>query len=183
MTPSLFDPTHPSRESAVDLGPHLPMAVYHSTERWHPERIGALALYCSDGRWGESFDEFCHRYLQIPRYDRWAVPGGPAWVAGEASGRDAARTQLDFLVRAHELEQVVLITHFGCAWYGHRLGRSPVECLAAQVADVAAAADTLHDWFPELHIEAYLAMRNDRWLTFHELDLGDRWTRPGRRLP
>ncbi|HKB04553.1 MAG TPA: carbonic anhydrase [Gemmataceae bacterium] len=179
MNPSLSDANSLTREPEVDLGPHLPMAVYHAMERWHPERIGALALYCSDGRWGEAFDEFCHRHLQIPRYDRWAVPGGPAWVAGEASGREAARTQLDFLVRAHELEQVVLITHFGCAWYGHRLGQSPVECLAAQAKDVRLAANTLRTWFPDLHVEAYLAMRNDRWLSFHELDLSGGWPRRG----
>ncbi len=65
--------------ASVDLGPKLPMAVFTSTEIWHPERIGALALYCSDGRWGEACDEFCHRCLQTPRYDRWAIPGGPGW--------------------------------------------------------------------------------------------------------
>ena len=64
--------------ASVDLGPKLPMAIFTSGERWQHERIGALALYCSDGRWGEAFDEFCHRRLLIPRYDRWAVPGGPA---------------------------------------------------------------------------------------------------------
>src|SRR5919204_3023448 len=77
--------------AAVDLGPHLPMAAYHALERWHPERIGALALYCSDGRWGEAFDEFCHRHLQIPRYDRLAVPGGPAWMAPRADSRDLSQ--------------------------------------------------------------------------------------------
>src|ERR1700756_5483460 len=110
--------------TAIDLGPHLPMAVYHATERWHAERIGAMALYCSDGRWGEAFDEFCHRHLQIPRYDRWAVPGGPAWVAARQEDpalHQAVRVQLDFLVWAHELERIVLITHYGCAWYGCHL--------------------------------------------------------------
>ena len=43
----------------ITLGPDLPVTVFHSTERWHPDRIGALAVYCSDGRWGEAFDEFC----------------------------------------------------------------------------------------------------------------------------
>ena len=66
---------------AIDLGPDLPPLEYTCAERWQPERIGALALYCSDGRWGEAFDEFCHKHLLIPRYDRWAVPGGPAWLA------------------------------------------------------------------------------------------------------
>jgi len=56
---------------------HLP---FISTHLWNPERIGAIAIYCSDGRWGEAFDEFCHEGLHIPRYDRFAVPGGPLWL-------------------------------------------------------------------------------------------------------
>src|SRR5438093_10984815 len=134
MTLPSSDSVHRLGESAVALEPHLPMVSYHAMERWHPERIGALALYCSDGRWAEAFDEFCHQHLQIPRYDRWAVPGGPAWVATpeEPTLLQTARVQLDFLVRAHELERIVLITHYGCAWYGHRLQRSPEGCLAVQ---------------------------------------------------
>src|SRR5438128_61003 len=107
----------------VELAPDLPVPAFFCTEPWHAERIGALALYCSDGRWGEAFDEFCHRHLQIPRYDRLAVPGGPALLAGPVEGTEiaeAVRAPIDFLVRVHELEQMVLITHFGCAFYGER---------------------------------------------------------------
>src|SRR5437660_7506819 len=103
-----------SRWAGVALEPPLPMAIYTSTETWNPERIGALALYCSDGRWGEAFDEFCHKRLLIPRYDRWAVPGGPAWLVPRETEGDlyqATRTQLDFLVRVHQLERIVLIAH------------------------------------------------------------------------
>src|SRR5436190_8400624 len=102
-------------DSAIDLGPDLNIAVFTSIERWHAERIGALALYCSDGRWGEAFDEFCHKHLLIPRYDRWAVPGGPAWLVardGDPDFTHAARDQLDFLVHANELERIVWIWHF-----------------------------------------------------------------------
>jgi len=163
-------------EPIIDLGPDLPMTVYQAAERWHSERIGALALYCSDGRWGEAFDEFCHRHLQIPRYDRWAVPGGPAWIADatEPALQKAARVQLDFLVRAHELERIVLITHDGCAWYGHRLQQSPRECLPTQTKDVQTAARTLRLWYPALRVEAYLAMRQDKWLSFRQLDVSER---------
>jgi len=152
------------------------MTAYHTIEQWHPERIGAMALYCSDGRWGEAIDEFCHRHLHIPRYDRWAVPGGPARVA--TSGDDeillrAARIQLDFLVEVHELERVVLITHYACAWYGHRLQRPPDECLTAQAEDVRAAAATLRSWHPGLRVEAYLGMRRQERLTFHQLPAGE----------
>jgi hypothetical protein len=172
MTQSIHMPLQ-FDDSPLSLGPDLPMAVYHATERWHSERIGALALYCSDGRWGEAFDEFCHRHLQIPRYDRWAVPGGPSWLAGHAGDSallDAARAQLDFLVRVHELERIVLITHFGCAWYGDRLGRPPADCLKEQTTDLHLAAATLRGWYPGLEVETYLAMRTHHWFSFHEVD-------------
>ena len=171
--------------SAIDLGPDLSMAVFTSMERWHPDRIGALALYCSDGRWGEAFDDFCHKHLQIPRYDRWAVPGGPAWIAGppdDPALLSTTRVQLDFLVRAHELERLVLLTHYGCAWYGDRLQRPPDECLPAQAADVQAAAAALRDWYPGLRVEAYLAMRRGEWVSFHQLDIEDGSCRIGQGI-
>jgi hypothetical protein len=172
MTAPTLALADPIVSAAVELGPDLPLAVFTSMERWHPERIGALALYCSDGRWGEAFDEFCHKHLQIPRYDRWAVPGGPVWLAareGEELAR-AAREQIDFLVRVHELERIVLITHYGCAAYTHRLGRTPAECLAAQGEDVRTAAAALRGRYPDMRVEAYLAMRRGNCLSFHGLE-------------
>jgi hypothetical protein len=157
----------------VDLGPDLPVPDFFCTEAWHPERIGAMALYCSDGRWGEAFDEFCHRHLQIPRYDRLAVPGGPAWLAPVADTTalsENARASLDFLVRVHELEHIVLITHFGCAFYADRLRQGARECLPAQAEDIRAAAATLRAWYPGIRVDGYLAMRAGRCLSFHRLE-------------
>ncbi|HKI31594.1 MAG TPA: carbonic anhydrase [Gemmataceae bacterium] len=157
----------------LELAPDLPLSVFTSMERWHGERIGALALYCSDGRWGEAFDEFCHKHLQIPRYDRWAVPGGPAWLAAPDDREDfyqTAREQLDFLVRVHELQQIVLITHFGCAYYSHRLQKGARECLPAQAEDVRIAKATLRRWYPDIRVENYLAMRGGHLVSFHRLD-------------
>ena|SRR5258708_6206024 len=159
--------------SAIDLGPDLGMAVFTSMERWHPDRIGALALYCSDGRWGEAFDDFCHKHLLIPRYDRWAVPGGPGCLVRPDAGPgycQAAREQLDFLVRVHKLEQLVLITHYGCAYYGHRLEQSAKECLPAQLKDVGSAATLFREWYPGMRVDAFLAMRKEHHLSFHRLD-------------
>src|SRR5207245_7055598 len=118
--------------STVELGPDLPMVVFTSAERWHPERIGAVAIYCSDGRWGEAFDEFCHKHLQIPRYDRLALAGGPACFAPRDEKAEllcaAALDQLAFMVKVHELKRIVLITHYGCAVYAERLQRKPDDC-------------------------------------------------------
>ena len=67
-------PAKPKRETMasitpikVELPPSLPITRFVSTECWNPQRVGALAIYCSDGRWGDAFDEFCHRSLNIPR--------------------------------------------------------------------------------------------------------------------
>lgn len=147
---------------------------FHSTLAWNPERVHALAIYCSDGRWGEAFDEFCHEALQIPRYDRFAVPGGPAWLALRDTTilplYDVAREELDFLVRAHELERIVLIAHYGCAFYARLLGAGPDECLKAEVEDLKTAAGTLSAWFAGIEVEAYLARMEGTIVTFAPVD-------------
>ncbi|HWA98156.1 MAG TPA: carbonic anhydrase [Pirellulales bacterium] len=161
----------PATAEALELGPSLPLTVFSSTEPWNDQRIGALALYCSDGRWGEAFDEFCHKHLQIPRYDRWAVPGGPAWLAAHENSpqRTQALEQLDFLVRVHELHRIVLVTHFGCSAYGLRLNAAPRECLKPQMSDVRVAAKLLRNRYADMRVEGYLAMRDARTLAFHEI--------------
>jgi hypothetical protein len=171
------EPTLPGTEgipwAGVKLGPSLPMPVFTSTERWNADRIGALALYCSDGRWGEAFDEFCHRRLLIPRYDRWALPGGPAWLLARSERKEyqqAAREQLAFLVRVHQLERLVLFTHYGCAYYGEQLHKDADGCLPLQMDEARAAGAILNEWFPRLTVESYLAMRTDHVLSFHRLD-------------
>ena len=152
------------------VDPYVSPALFTSRETWDPTRIGALVMYCSDGRWGEAFDEFCHHRLHVPRYDRWAVPGGPAWLAPPDPNSDyflAAREQINFLVRAHELQRVVLISHYGCAFYGERLKLDPDGCLPAQMEDLGKAADALRDWFADIRVDAYLAMRRGNCLSFH----------------
>jgi hypothetical protein len=148
--------------------------AFTSRHAWNPDRIRALAVYCSDGRWGEAFDEFCHDSLGLPRYDRFAVPGGPAWLAlrhvALLGPYGAARDQLHFLVRAHALERIILITHYGCALYGELLGRDPDGCLPDQKEDLRTAATTLRGWFAGLQVEAYVAMREGERVSFHALE-------------
>jgi hypothetical protein len=160
--------------SSVQLGPELPMPVFTSQEVWNAERIGALAIYCSDGRWGEAFDEFCHKHLHIPRYDRMAVAGGPAWLADHADDADesyeALRQQLRFLVKVHELERIVLISHHGCAVYRERFHLEADQCLPRQTEDLRCAAEILRRWFPDVRTETYLAMRRGSCFTFHWLN-------------
>lgn len=174
MTSPSTHSNNDGNQSPLPLGPDLPIDVFTSTEPWHVERVRALALYCSDGRWGDAFDQFCHRYLGMPRYDRWAVPGGPAWLAATEGSRECdevARQQLDFLVQFHELERIVLITHYGCAAYWNRLRKTPQECLPAQTEDLMTAAERLRNWYAGIRVEGYLAMCRGRSISFHELDV------------
>lgn len=160
--------------AGVKLPPSLPITTFVSTESWQDQRVGALVIYCSDGRWNEAFDEFCHHSLMIPRYDRFVLPGGPAFLA--RSGTDtlqlALRPTLDYLVKAHQLQRIVLITHYGCGHYHELLQKPAEDCLTRQIEDTLAAADLLGLWYQEqkLSIESYLAMRQEQRLSFHQLN-------------
>ena len=137
---------------------HLPAPCFTSTELWDPERIGAVVLYCSDGRWGEAFDEFCHNRLLIPRYDRWAVPGGPVCLLPRDFGGESCKVvwdQLRFLV---------------CAYYAAQLGKGPGDCLRVQAEDLHAAAAALRRGFPGIGVDTYFAMRHGVILSFHEVN-------------
>src|SRR4051812_19640800 len=93
---------------------------YISRLGYDQDRVGAAAVYCSDGRYGEQMDEFLHEGLGLPRYDRVAVPGGAACLAGHGKAafeRSALERQLRFLIDAHELNRVVFIAHQDCGFY------------------------------------------------------------------
>jgi len=157
----------------LDAPQTLPEPLFTASDPWNPERIHAMAIYCSDGRFGEAFDEFCHHSLKIPRYDRFAVPGGPAWINPTVSSAQdlyrSARAQLDFLVRVHDLERIVLITHSPCAFYTEHLQKAPHECLDAQFSDTHTAAQRLRLWFPKIQVEGYLAHRDNKKISFHPI--------------
>src|SRR5687768_2090101 len=93
---------------------------YMAKTPFNEDRIGAAAVYCADGRYGEQMDEFLHQSLRLPRYDRVAVPGGAGCLAEHmhayAEGT-ALENQLRFLIEAHELTRLVLIAHQDCGFY------------------------------------------------------------------
>src|SRR5262245_38895728 len=163
----------------------LPPQRFCCNEPFNEQRIGALAMYCSDGRWGDAFDDFCHRSLMIPRYDRFAVPGGPAWLTvgsdapkGVAVQRNdhaalmaslsrSAWEQLGLLIRVHELGRIVLVAHYGCAFYTERLKRDADTCLPIQLEDLKRARAAVKERFPRVTVETYLAMRKGPRMSFH----------------
>ncbi|MBB6428623.1 carbonic anhydrase [Algisphaera agarilytica] len=130
--------------------------VFTSPEPFEAERINALAIYCSDGRFGEQFDDFLHHHLCLPRYDRLAVPGGPACLAGHYTSENeliGIKSQIRFLIEAHNLNTIVLIQHHNCAFYAHAMpGKQFEQIKPAQDLDLGAAAAELRKMRPSLRV-------------------------------
>jgi hypothetical protein len=167
-------PTQPGVDNRVRLERN-DRGEYLASIPWAEKRIRALAIYCSDGRWGQILDEFCYDGLGLPRYDRFAVPGGPAWLTVRHISllvpNSAAKDQLKFLVEAHELERIVLVNHQGCAYYHEILKSSPEDLLAAQEQDLRDGAKTLREWFSGIKVDAYMALRDEEKAFFRPVEV------------
>ena len=147
---------------------------FNSTIPWDQARIRAASIYCSDGRFGEQMDEFLHQGLGLPRYDRLAVPGGPACLSGALTvfwESHSAERQLDFLCHVHKLERLIMIAHEGCAFYLEWLKVKPEEFAARQLDDVKRAATRVTQSQPKLKIDAYLARRQDTQVWFEPIPI------------
>lgn len=133
---------------------------YESRLRYESARIHAAAIYCSDGRLGEHFDDFLEQGLKLPRYDRVTLPGGPACLAGHPQAHleeQGVMDELKFLVEVHGLKRVVLIAHQGCAFYASRLALKEPRLELVQKADLVRAAAFAHRVTGVNAIEAYYA--------------------------
>ncbi|MHC4142680.1 MAG: carbonic anhydrase [Planctomycetota bacterium] len=148
---------------------HERWGVYESVVPYEDARIQAAAVYCSDGRLGDQCDDFLHNALGLPRYDRVAVPGGPACLAGHFAAyreEDAVKAQLEFLISAHQLQRVVLIAHQDCAFYTAFLDVSSVGLAEQQREDLLKAAARVRELGRSLAVEAYFAAFQASVITF-----------------
>lgn len=151
-------------------GHHSP--IFESSVAFDHGRIKAAAVYCSDGRFGEQFDDFLHNALRLPRYDRVAIPGGPACLAKHfATYRqgDAVASQLEFLINAHHVKRVILISHEACAFYTELLQISPIAVMEQQIEDIAKAARRVQQFADNLVVETYFARRQNNRVIFERI--------------
>lgn len=119
-----------------------------------------MAIYCSDGRYNEQFDEFLHTQLGLARYDRLTLPGGPGALAGDFTAyrdEEALVDQLRFLIDAHKLDKAVLIAHAGCGFYLKKLGIGERAMRARQEEDLAKAAARIAGISLRVRAECYFA--------------------------
>ena len=143
--------------------------MFDSRTPYEPERIHAAAIYCSDGRLGEHFDDFVINGLKLPRYDRLALPGGPAALADHPETRlehAAVADELKFLVEVHGLERIVLIQHQNCAFYTRRLGLEGFDVERQQRDDLEAAAEFVRKTSGVSRVDTYFARRFDAAVRF-----------------
>lgn len=137
-------------------------AIYESTIPFDTSRVGAAALYCSDGRYGEQLDEYLHQGCGWPRYDRLAIPGGPAVLSGAISvlwEESFLRKYLEFLVRSHDLKHLALIAHEGCGFYRDWLHLPPERIEQRQIRDLQQAQQQLRLNLPALAVRVLFARR------------------------
>lgn len=136
---------------------------FESSIPFDADRIRAAAVYCSDGRLGDQFDDLMHNALQLPRYDRLAVPGGAACLASHFDTyreEEGVTEQLRFLIKVHGLARVVLIAHEDCAFYTERLRVSPLQLESQQCDDMNRAVSRVRSIGPHLIVDAFFARKN-----------------------
>jgi hypothetical protein len=149
--------------------------AFTSSQPFDTKRIRAAAVYCSDGRFGEQCDDLLHNGLLLPRYDRLAVPGGAACLAGHFATYQEGETviaQLRFLVEVHGLERVVLIAHENCAFYGERLSVQPLHLECQQREDMRKAVRRIRSLSESLAVSVYFARIHGDRIQFEALECG-----------
>lgn len=146
--------------------------LFESGVEFGAERIAAIAVYCSDGRWNQHFDDFLTNGTNLSHYDRLTIPGGPGALADQpgvkATDRGALK-ELEFLVRAHELDRVILMQHVECAYYISILGIDPDAMEAKQSADLIAAAQNIREVTGVPRIDAYITKVAGGSVSFHRV--------------
>jgi len=142
---------------------------YLSPYLFDANRIRAAAVYCSDGRYGEHFDDLLQNALQLPRYDRLAVPGGAACLAGHFHAyreEEGVAEQLRFLVRVHDVRRIVLIAHQDCAYYSTWLHVPPLQIETKQREDLIKAVRHVRRLGIDIDVQAFFARRDGDRILF-----------------
>lgn len=147
---------------------------YQSNTPYHTEPMHGAVVYCSDGRASAQSDEFAVQGLDLARYDRLTLPGGPAALVGHDAAKinaDGILEDLRFLVDAHDLDKIVLIQHEDCAFYQARLGVAPEQVEAKQIEDLNRVNQTIRGLMNVDTVLGYIAKRTDTGVTFDAIDI------------
>lgn len=115
-----------------------------------------LAICCSDGRYIRAIEHFLFA-RKIDCHDLICFPGGPARFCHETASIfevSFSNEALDFLVRSHETQTMVLIAHENCSYYVSRFGSCEPE---RQADDMRRARWRILERHPKIEIQLFLA--------------------------
>ncbi len=143
--------------------------MFISQSTYEPGHPKALAIYCSDGRFTNAVEELLH-HLGHPRLDTLTMPGGPAllnpWAASILDADQIQRAS-QFLIRAHSIDHVVLLSHETCGYYRQKLpGRPPEEIRKTQMNDLHIAARAVRGARPGIRVALYHATPHEGRVSF-----------------
>jgi hypothetical protein len=135
----------------------------------HPR---ALAIYCSDGRFTNAVEELLH-HLGHARLDTLTMPGGPAllnpWAASLLEADQVSRAS-QFLMKAHSIDHVVLLSHEGCGYYRQKLpGRPAADLRQHQLDDLRVAARAVPTARGGVRVELYHATPHEGRVRFQPI--------------
>jgi hypothetical protein len=136
---------------------------------------GTAVVFCSDGRFGDQVDDFMRNGLRLRGYDRLAIAGGPACLAGHQATpqeEQGAIFHVQFLAGLRGLTRLILISHEDCGFYRQILKVDQTELLDRIRLDLASAALRLNQMMPRLKVEAFLARLHDGQVLFEPVGGG-----------
>jgi len=114
---------------------------------------GKLAVFCSDERFLGAVFEYLEKRLGIKRCDMMVVPGGPAFIV---NGEKNLLDRMKLLVKNHSISEILLFSHFSCAYYENRYGNSESKKLfKRQLNDIKKCRRLLNKCFPGSAVRAF----------------------------
>ena len=139
------------------------MPPFKSTHKLNSAHADTLVVHCSDHRFQAALSEFLNKSLDLKgNYDLLALPGGPqclTLVEYMPKYAWALTKWVRFLIDAHELNRMVLITHQDCGWYKqlpfHLFGSSDPR--QRQEDDLRRVRSAMAKDFPHLRVDLYFA--------------------------
>jgi hypothetical protein len=139
-------------------------------EAHHPH---VLAIYCSDGRFTDAVEELAS-HLGHERIDTLTLPGGPGllnrWSADYLESEVVSRAA-HFLIKGHDIVEVLLLAHEGCGYYKTRHGSLGEEFIAEQqLKDLQEAATELQKAHPGISVHTYMVRPDGRKIRFDPID-------------
>jgi hypothetical protein len=150
---------------------------YRSRSIWSPERPQTLVVCCSDGRWHAPILEFVDHEVS-DRADLYAVPGGPAGFDPWNSSFEEARVlhrAFHLFEEHHDLREVWLIQHAGCAYYHVKYpGQAEAEIAARQIRDLRRASQCIRARSSKLSVRAIMATLSGSQAVFTTIDTDEK---------